>query len=216
MKTFDFQDGMGQVPAHQHINPDGSRGGWVANTAKVSYTAYLEINATVFGHAWLSGEAHVFDQAQIYGNACVHGSTRISGHAQVCDQARVYGDAEVSGHAQICGESLVFGQAQIFGNAKVSGRAKVSGQTWVCGEAHIHLSELTRGLHAKSPPQVQLGRYPAIFDGEELRVGCLSHPLGYWIEHAEEIGSKYEATEDEVLLVKAFIASLLSQQTDKP
>ena len=31
--TFDFQDGNGPVPAHRHINPDGTTGGWVADTA---------------------------------------------------------------------------------------------------------------------------------------------------------------------------------------
>jgi len=33
--TFDFQDGNGPVPAHRHVNPDGSEGGWVAETAQV-------------------------------------------------------------------------------------------------------------------------------------------------------------------------------------
>jgi hypothetical protein len=28
--TFDFGDG--EVPAHRHVNPDGSEGGWVADT----------------------------------------------------------------------------------------------------------------------------------------------------------------------------------------
>ena len=39
MSTYDFKDGNGPVPAHQHTNPDGSVGGWVADTATVADTA---------------------------------------------------------------------------------------------------------------------------------------------------------------------------------
>lgn len=35
--TFDFEDGNGPVPAHQHSNG----GGWVADTATVADTAYV-------------------------------------------------------------------------------------------------------------------------------------------------------------------------------
>ena len=49
--TFDF--GNGPVPAHQHTNPDGSIGGWVANSATVSDTAYIGEDAEVFGNAWV-------------------------------------------------------------------------------------------------------------------------------------------------------------------
>ena len=48
---FDF--GFGPVPAHRHQNPDGTIGGWVANTAQVS------------GEAWVFGEARVFGKAQV-------------------------------------------------------------------------------------------------------------------------------------------------------
>ena len=41
--TFDFGDGP--VRAHRHKNPDGSIGGWVANTATVADTAYIGENA---------------------------------------------------------------------------------------------------------------------------------------------------------------------------
>lgn len=46
--TFDFQDGHGPVPAHRHKNADGTEGGWVANTARVSG------NALVYGNAYLA------------------------------------------------------------------------------------------------------------------------------------------------------------------
>ena len=46
--TFDFDDGRGAVPAHQHINPDGSIGGWVADNVEFSADAKVIINAKVF------------------------------------------------------------------------------------------------------------------------------------------------------------------------
>ncbi len=47
MTTFDFHDGKGSVPAHQH--PNG--GGWVADTAYVAPTAYVGPDARVYGSA---------------------------------------------------------------------------------------------------------------------------------------------------------------------
>ena len=61
--TFDF--GRGPVPAHRHVNPDGSLGGWVANTARV------------FGTAWVFGDARVFGNAQVFGTAWVSGTARV-------------------------------------------------------------------------------------------------------------------------------------------
>lgn len=60
MKTvFDFGDGRGEVPAHQH--PNGM--GWVENTAHVSD------NARVYGNAMVFGDAHVSGNARVYGDA---------------------------------------------------------------------------------------------------------------------------------------------------
>ena len=53
--TYDFDDGNGPVPAHQHLNG----GGWVADTASVSDTARVSDNARVYGNARVSGDAVV-------------------------------------------------------------------------------------------------------------------------------------------------------------
>jgi hypothetical protein len=52
--TFDF--GHGPVPAHQHINPDGSTGGWVANTAIVSAAVHVGPQALIRGGVFRGGE----------------------------------------------------------------------------------------------------------------------------------------------------------------
>ena len=36
-------------PAHRHINPDGSEGGWVAERAKVAPGVYVGARATIYG-----------------------------------------------------------------------------------------------------------------------------------------------------------------------
>lgn len=99
--TFDFGDGRGPVPAHRHRNPDGSEGGWVAETASVASTAFVDETALVY------------DQAQVSDQA------RVSGEAQVCSRARVCGTAVVCGKARVSGAAWVSGEAQIFGKARV-------------------------------------------------------------------------------------------------
>ena len=64
--TFDF--GNGPVPAHRHTNPDGSLGGWVADTATVSPTAWVSDNAWVYDNAKVSGYAEVPDGVRVSGN----------------------------------------------------------------------------------------------------------------------------------------------------
>lgn len=85
--TFDF--GAGPVPAHRHVNPDGSLGGWVADTAEVNDTAYVGLDARV------SGNAQVLDRAIVAGTA------RVGDSAVVGDSAWVRGSAWVGGVAVI-------------------------------------------------------------------------------------------------------------------
>jgi len=109
--TYDFQDGQGPVPAHQH--PNG--GGWVADTAFVAETAFVGKNAVVFGWARVDDRAWVADFARIFGDAMV------------------YNEAMVYGNAQVYGRAKVFGWARVFENAVVRGNAVVSCDAWVHG-----------------------------------------------------------------------------------
>lgn len=91
MTTYDFGDGNGPVPAHQHANG----GGWVADTATVEDRAYVGPNAQVYGSARVCGEARV------YGSARVSDSALVCGEARVCDSARVCGEALVCDSAWV-------------------------------------------------------------------------------------------------------------------
>ena len=82
--TFDFGDGNGAVAARRHVNPDGTEGGWVAETAHVAETATVTSGATVRGCAQVRDYARVTDSA------------RVSGDALVCDNAQISDNAQVS------------------------------------------------------------------------------------------------------------------------
>src|ERR1035437_2938914 len=61
-----FGDSSGDVRAHHHENPDGTEGGWVANTATVADTVTVEPGATVFGREKGLVSAKVADDERVY------------------------------------------------------------------------------------------------------------------------------------------------------
>jgi UDP-3-O-[3-hydroxymyristoyl] glucosamine N-acyltransferase len=112
--TFDFGDGP--VPAKQHSNG----GGWVADTATVSDTAFVGSKARVYDSARVSDYASIYDYARVYGNA------RVSDDACISDSAWVFDNAHVSGDACVSGSAWVFGDVHVFGDTRVTG------DEWVC------------------------------------------------------------------------------------
>jgi hypothetical protein len=137
--TFDFGDGNGPVPARRHLNPDGSEGGWVADTATVEPTAYLGPASSVFGHARVCGHARVYGDASVFG------------HAELFADAQVYGHAWVYGHAKVSGTARVYGRASVSDSAKVSGDAEVGGPAIVCGYAVLDSGRHASGIIESTP-----------------------------------------------------------------
>jgi hypothetical protein len=78
MTTFDFQDGNGPRPAHRHVNPDGSEGGWVADTARVSGDARVSGNALVYGNALVDS-----DRSIMHGSFSLDWTLTIDGEKRV-------------------------------------------------------------------------------------------------------------------------------------
>ena len=76
MTMFDF--GSGPVPAHRHRNPDGTEGGWVADTAIVEPTCFVGSDVKVSGNAMISGNAKVFGIADIKGEVGIFGEVEIT------------------------------------------------------------------------------------------------------------------------------------------
>jgi carbonic anhydrase/acetyltransferase-like protein (isoleucine patch superfamily) len=89
---YDFGDGD-LVYAHQHNNPDGSIGGWVADTAYVAPTAYV------------GKDALVFEYARVLGNAMVLETAEVSGHAMVLEDTKIYG--------RVCGYAIVVAGSKV-------------------------------------------------------------------------------------------------------
>ena len=126
-QTFDF--GYGPVPAHRHRNPDGSEGGWVAETARVAETVYVGKDARIWGNA------RIFDNVRISGNV------RICDNAQISDDVRIFGNAQIFGNARICDNAQIWDNAWIFGNARISGKTRIFGNAWIRGSVKISRTE---------------------------------------------------------------------------
>lgn len=105
----DFGDGNGPVAAHHH--PFGN--GWVADSTHVDETAFVGINARVFGNATVKGDAIVSDHAQISGfctirdQACVRGNAIVTGACIIQDDVEISDDTFINRHICLKGHLLL-------------------------------------------------------------------------------------------------------------
>lgn len=121
---FDFQDkrNPGPVPAHRHINPNGSIGGWVADTAYVAPTVRVSLNARIFGYArvcdnaQILGSAKVYDHAQVLDNAILCDNTQIYSHAIIYNNAHITKNTKVCGYSSMENGILVYRYARVYGS----------------------------------------------------------------------------------------------------
>jgi hypothetical protein len=86
-------DVEGRVRARPHVNPDGSLGGWVANTAHVDPSAFLAPEACVFGRGGVEGSARLLDTSSVRDTARVRASAVLAGGASATGNAIVQGSA---------------------------------------------------------------------------------------------------------------------------
>jgi NDP-sugar pyrophosphorylase family protein len=98
---------------HQHVNPDGSIGGWVQNTPVVSATAYVASSALVYGCAKVLDRARVEAMAKVYEEAMVSDSASISGSVKLFGRCRITGASEVCGRAIIGGDTVIGGKSRV-------------------------------------------------------------------------------------------------------
>ena len=138
MPEFDFGDGNGLVPAHQHVNG----GGWVAETATAEHTAWVGEESRVYGKASLLDTAELCSKSELCGSAIVYGKavlrdSLVCGHARVFGLARILGGSLVRGRALVCGEAFVQGKSRVQGRAYVGGKARILNGASVDGEACV-------------------------------------------------------------------------------
>lgn len=113
---FDCQDG--EVPAYKHINPDGSEGGWVAETALVEDTCYVGPNAQVFEYASVTGTVQLLEDSRVCEFAQLTDNVIVDDFSMVCGNAKLSGNAYIGGNSIIAGDTKVGGYREIFSEIK--------------------------------------------------------------------------------------------------
>lgn len=131
IETFDF--GSGPVPAHRHINPSGSHGGWVAETAIVEPTVYMERSARVYDHARVLEDVTINANVRVYGHAYVYGESSLYGNVQVYDRANV-------------GSAFLYLNVRVFDDAKII-NCVIDDNVVVCGRSEISELDVDGDVH---------------------------------------------------------------------
>jgi len=106
---FKFEQQDKEVPAYKHRNPDGSEGGWVAETALVEPTVHIDALAQVFEYATVTGNARICHEALICEFAEVSGNAIVDDYSLVCGNAKITDNAYIGGQSIIAGDSKVGG-----------------------------------------------------------------------------------------------------------
>ena len=95
------------VYAKQHLNPDGTIGGWVAETALVEKTCTIGPDAEVYEYAQVRDQASILGSSAVYGFGRVAGKASINDWSAVNDGAIVQGSAYIGNGAVICCDSYI-------------------------------------------------------------------------------------------------------------
>ena len=116
---FEHQDA--EVRAYRHKNPDGTLGGWVAETCDVADTVYIEPTAEVFEYATVKDNVRILHESRVCEFAEVSGSAVIDDYSMVCGNSKVNGNAYIGGNSIIAGDTKVGGYTEIFSEIKDGG-----------------------------------------------------------------------------------------------
>lgn len=138
--TVQVSEFCGGAVGHYHKNG----GGFVANTAHVDETAFVEKGAQVCDRAQVRDEAHVWntsvisERAQISKKVHVNGDSRVSGDAKITDNAIIGSIGGTNGlqRAVVNGATEMYNGSQVLNEATVTG-AILKDQALVDGHATI-------------------------------------------------------------------------------
>lgn len=130
------------------MNPDQTQGGFVATTATVQPSVWINPEAQVCEFADLSGEVKITDRAKIFGRAKLTGNITVSGVAEVFGNATLLNDpfssdmlisdaVKIFGSAYLYGSLLISDSTQIFGRAQVLDFVQVTGTSRICGNSIV-------------------------------------------------------------------------------
>ena len=149
--------GYGEIPAHRHVNPDGSQGGWVADTARVA------ANVTVPDDASVGYGASVGYRASVGDGASVGNGASVGYRASVGDDASVGNGASVGYRASVGGAQPNFDRLlalrELIGREHADGAWKVAAgdvvglnmNSWVGKENACGMTACVGGSLAMDP-----------------------------------------------------------------
>ena len=173
----------------RHINPDGSTGGLVENTAFVEKTAHVDYYARVEGYAHVLGTAKIRDRARVSGYAIIYNNVRVA------DNAVIEGDASVG-----C-------KAIIYDNAKIFGSAIIPGDAYIGRNAKIDFKVVSiMGI-----------KYPITVWDKQIKVGCEVHTFQEWLDVDEEMIVRWhgDSSRESLRLVKLLAAERLDLKEEE-
>jgi UDP-3-O-[3-hydroxymyristoyl] glucosamine N-acyltransferase len=93
--------------ARPHTNPDGTIGGWVAETATVDATCWVAETAEVKEYAQVAGGAKVLGEASVSGFARINGPVILDDWCTITDDVLIEGSALIAGGTILAGRSHV-------------------------------------------------------------------------------------------------------------
>ena len=105
MTQFSFGASCKGAPGKNHVNADSSIGGFVANTASVSKSVFVDASSSVCEKAIAQGNAQIRNGSEVSGNAVIEGNAYLNS-SRVKGIAKVYGGAVVT-NSSVCQASLI-------------------------------------------------------------------------------------------------------------
>lgn len=135
----------------RHRNPDGSRGGLIAETAKVSKTVHVGPNACIDGTAQVSGKV------RLLGHAYVGHQAKVSENVVVSQKACVQGNSQVKGKVHVSGRVIIEHYAKVSGGVKISGHVMIQDGAEIEGEGLLsgHLVIGSKDVNMPWGPGIQ-------------------------------------------------------------
>lgn len=127
--------------SRRHINPDGTQGGLVSLTAKVSNKAFISFDSKVCDHVVVEADSKILNGSQILERAWIRSNVVVSEESTVKGAALLWGQTS---------RSIV----QIKGRSTVEGDVKLSNGTIISESSHIYGSVHLADVIVKSNSEV--------------------------------------------------------------
>ncbi len=163
---FDFEDGRGEVPAHQHVNKNGDVGGWVEDNCTVSEYSYISEAAKVYNNS------RVYN-SRVYNSRVLDGSSVYNSHV---DNSHVDGSSVYN--SRVDGSSVY--NSSVLNGSSVYNSSVLNGSRVDNSRVYNAKITQTKQVYTQSPIGSRNDRCTATIDENgEIRIvaGCFSGTL---------------------------------------